>query len=85
MNPGEFRGPREQEVAALLIEGCDNQEIAARLGMARRTVKAHFNRMFSRFGITDGVKRVKLAVMLYRQELRSMQSNAGSRPSSRKG
>ncbi len=54
-------------VAALLLQGCENQEIADKLGIARRTVKAHFNRMFLRYQITSGVKRVKLAVLLYRE------------------
>ena len=36
------------------------------LGIKHRTVKAHFNRLFLRFGVRDGYKRVKLAVILYR-------------------
>jgi len=62
-------GPREQQIADLLLQGCDNTEIAAQLNMARRTVKAHFNRLFVRFGIDDGIKRVKLATLLYRRQL----------------
>jgi len=53
-------GPREQQIVELLLQGCDNAEIATQLNMARRTVKAHFNRLFLRFGITGGIKRVKL-------------------------
>lgn len=64
---------REEQIAALLIEGCDNREIASRLGVARRTVKAHFSRMFLRFQISGGIKRVKLATLLYRRELDSWQ------------
>lgn len=62
-------GPREQQIADLLLQGCDNDEIAKRLKMARRTVKAHFNRLFVRFGISGGIKRVKLATLLYRRQL----------------
>lgn len=62
-------GPREQQIAELLLQGCDNTEIAKQLNMARRTVKAHFNRLFLRFGITGGIKRVKLATILYRRQL----------------
>ena len=51
--------PRERQVVELLLQGCDNDEISQQLHMARRTVKAHFNRLFVRFGITGGVKRVK--------------------------
>src|SRR5580692_8923001 len=62
-------GPREQQIAELLLQGCDNDEIAKQLKMARRTVKAHFNRLFLRFNITSGIKRVKLATLLYRRQL----------------
>src|ERR1700745_2302993 len=62
-------GQREQQIVELLLQGCDNDEIARQLKMARRTVKAHFNRLFLRFGITSGIKRVKLATLLYRRQL----------------
>jgi DNA-binding NarL/FixJ family response regulator len=61
-------GPREQQIVDLLLQGCDNAEIASQLHMARRTVKAHFNRLFLRYGITSGIKRVKLATLLYRRQ-----------------
>jgi len=61
-------GPREQQIVELLLQGCDNAEIASELKMARRTVKAHFNRLFLRFGISGGIKRVKLATLLYRRQ-----------------
>jgi hypothetical protein len=67
-------GPREQQIADLLLQGCDNAEIARQLKMARRTVKAHFNRLFLRFAITGGIKRVKLAPILYRRQLCSESS-----------
>ncbi len=35
-------GPRERQIAELLLQGCDNTEIAAQLKMARRTVKSAF-------------------------------------------
>lgn len=62
-------GPREEQIAALLLQGYENKDIAAELKMAKRTVKAHFNRMFLRFSITGGIKRVKLATLLYRREV----------------
>jgi DNA-binding NarL/FixJ family response regulator len=61
-------GPRERQIIELL-QGCDNCEIARQLNIAERTVKAHFNRLFLRFGIKGGIKRVKLATLLYRREL----------------
>src|SRR5580698_5864562 len=62
-------GPREQEIVDLLLQGCGNTEIASVIGMNRRTVKAHFNRLFAKFGISGGIKRVKLATLLYRRQL----------------
>ncbi|PYX15225.1 MAG: hypothetical protein DMG87_18775 [Acidobacteria bacterium] len=34
------------------MEGCENIDIARQLGIAHRTVKACFNRLYLRFGIT---------------------------------
>src|SRR5690242_14345574 len=68
--------PRERQVVELLLQGCDNDEISQQLNMARRTVKAHFNRLFQRYGITGGVKRVKLATLLYRRQLCSEEETA---------
>jgi DNA-binding NarL/FixJ family response regulator len=61
-------GPRERQIVELLLQGCDNAEIARELKMAPRTVKAHFNRLYLRFGISDGIKRVKLATLMYRRQ-----------------
>ena len=62
---------RERQVVNLLLEGCDNVEIAKQLRIAHRTVKACFSRLYSRFGITSGIKRVKLATLVYRNQLSS--------------
>src|ERR1039457_2125154 len=62
-------GPRERQMIELLLQGCGNSEIARDLHIAERTVKAHFNRLFLRFGIKSGIKRVKLATLLYRRQL----------------
>src|SRR5947207_13448755 len=67
-------GPREQQITELLLQGGDNSEMAGQLEMARRTVKAHFNRLLMRFGITGGIKRVKLATMLNLRPICSEQS-----------
>src|SRR5260370_25700823 len=72
-----FLRPRERQVVELLLQGCDNDEISKQLNMARRTVKAHFNRLFVRFGIDSGVKRVKLATLLYRRQLCSEEGTGG--------
>jgi len=59
----------EQQVQELLMRGWENRDIAAEVGIQVRTVKAYMQRMFKRYGIRDGVKRVKLAVKLYRESL----------------
>jgi DNA-binding NarL/FixJ family response regulator len=60
--------PRQRQIVELLMQGCDNAEIARQLNIALRTVKAHLNRLFLQFGITGGIKRVKLATLLYRRQ-----------------
>ena len=59
--------PREEQILTLLLRGYDNADIGKELNMARRTVKAHMNRLFIKYGLNDfqGVKRVKLAVIVY--------------------
>jgi len=62
---------RERQLVNLLLEGCDNVEIAKQLRIAHRTVKACFSRLYLRLGITSGIKRVKLATLVYRNQLSS--------------
>lgn len=57
-------GARETQIVRLLMRGCDNAEIARQLKIARRTVTAHLERLFRRFRITGGIKRVKLATLV---------------------
>ena len=60
--------PRQAQIADLLLEGCGNsKEIAKELGIKQCTAKAHLNRLYMKYRITSGIKRVKLAVMLYRE------------------
>jgi DNA-binding NarL/FixJ family response regulator len=37
----------------LLVEGCSNREIAARLGIDDSTVKAHIGRLMRKAGVTN--------------------------------
>ena len=60
--------PMASQIVGLLLQGCDNREIACQLNIDCRTVKAHFSRLFRRFEITGGIKRVKLATLLYRRQ-----------------
>jgi FixJ family two-component response regulator len=56
------------KILNLLVSGAENSEIARELKMAPRTVKAHFRKLFLLFGIVDGIKRVKLAILIYRSQ-----------------
>jgi DNA-binding NarL/FixJ family response regulator len=44
---------REREVLALVRQGLANKQIARRLGISERTVKAHLTSTFQRIGVTD--------------------------------
>jgi DNA-binding CsgD family transcriptional regulator len=58
---------REKRLLNLLIEPCaSTDELAKRMGCRPRTIKQYFRVLFGKFGIRDGVKRVKLAVAWYR-------------------
>ena len=45
--------PREREVLALVATGLANKQIARRLGISDRTVKAHLTSVFARLGVED--------------------------------
>ena len=44
---------REREVLELLADGLANKQIARRLGIAEKTVKAHLTSVFQSIGVTD--------------------------------
>jgi hypothetical protein len=56
------------QIVELLLQGCENPEIARQLNITCRAVKTHFSRLFRHFEITSGIKRVKLATLLYRRQ-----------------
>jgi DNA-binding NarL/FixJ family response regulator len=58
--------PREREVLGLVREGLANKQIARRLGISERTVKAHLTSTFARIGVTD---RTQAALWAERQRL----------------
>ena len=44
---------REREVLVLIAEGLPNKQIARRLGISERTVKAHLTRIYEQLGVRD--------------------------------
>lgn len=75
--------PRQRQLLDLLLHGADTAEIARELCMAQRTVKAHLSRLFLKFQIEGGNKRVKLAMALYPSDSTAGPVGAESRLSSR--
>ncbi|MFD6098280.1 response regulator [Nocardiopsis flavescens] len=53
---------RERQVLALVGEGCPNDEIARRLGIAAGTVKVHVGSILTRLGVDN---RVRAAILAY--------------------
>jgi two-component system, NarL family, sensor kinase len=58
---------REREVLVLVADGMANKQIARRLGISERTVKAHLTSIFQRIGVTD---RTQAALWAERNGLR---------------
>jgi DNA-binding NarL/FixJ family response regulator len=58
---------REQEVLALVADGLANKNIARKLGISERTVKAHLTRVFQSIGVVDRTQ----AALWARENLRS--------------
>jgi DNA-binding NarL/FixJ family response regulator len=50
---GPILTAREREVLELVRDGLANKQIARRLGITERTVKAHLTSVFSTIGVTD--------------------------------
>jgi DNA-binding NarL/FixJ family response regulator len=54
--------PREEQVVALVAEGCANRVIAQELGLSEHTVKKYVFRIFDKLGISTRVELVLYAV-----------------------
>lgn len=61
INPLESLTPREAEVATLLAQGFSHKEIAEKLNITVRTIKAHSSAIYSRLNVKD---RLALALLL---------------------
>lgn len=56
---------RQAEIVRLIAEGCSDKEVAARLGISRRTVRTHLEKIYAKHGIRS---RTKVAAEWLRQE-----------------
>ena len=52
-DPGAGLTDRESQVLDLVSDGLSNKQIALRLGITERTVKAHLGSVFQRIGVAD--------------------------------
>jgi DNA-binding CsgD family transcriptional regulator len=54
--------PREQEVRALIADGCSNKEGGHRLGISTRTFEAHRARLMAKLGARNAADLVRMAL-----------------------
>ena len=69
--------PREAEVLKLVVAGLLNKQIAHRLGITERTVKAHLTSAYQRIGVAD---RTQAALWAQRHDLGDSASGSGPSP-----
>ena len=62
LKPHERLTVREREVLHMLVEGLNNEEIAARLSVSRRTVEAHRAHVMHKLGVHNQVQLLRYAV-----------------------
>lgn len=55
---------REHDILALLAEGRSNREIAQRLYLSEKTVKAHLAAIFRKLGVTNRTQAAMMAVQM---------------------
>jgi len=54
--------PRQREVLELIVEGLDNAQIASRLGITERTVRAHVSSVLERTGVSNRTQAAVAAI-----------------------
>ena len=59
---GPELSPREREVLGLIVGGCSNKEIGARLGVAENTVKNHVKVILDKLGVQDRTQAATAAI-----------------------
>jgi two-component system, NarL family, response regulator LiaR len=60
--PGRDLTEREREVLALMIEGLNNTQIAANLGVSPSTIKSHVSNILAKLGVASRTEAVTLAL-----------------------
>lgn len=60
--PGYNLTERERAVLALLVEGLNNTEIAAKLGVSPSTIKSHVSHLLAKLGVTSRTEAATLAI-----------------------
>jgi NarL family two-component system response regulator LiaR len=60
--PGPNLTEREHQVLAVMVEGLNNKQIAARLTVSLSTIKSHVSNIFLKLGITSRTEAVALAL-----------------------
>jgi len=60
--PGFDLTERERAVIALMVEGLNNTQIAAKLVVSRSTIKTHVSNILSKLGVASRAEAVALAV-----------------------
>lgn len=68
--------PRELEIVRLVARGHSNEEIAQRLGIARKTVEAYLTQLFDRGGLAS---RTELALWAEREGWLDIEETSGPR------
>lgn len=57
---------REPEVLQAAAHGDCNKEIAYKLGISQRTIKAHLNSIYNKFGVDSRAAAVAIAIAMHK-------------------